>query len=182
MAHLRFDTAFVALVKRGPPAAAVKLGLGAVEGVAAAGTREVPLFGVELVVLPGPRGLRALLPQDVVLHGAERLPPLRVALEDLQTQRALHELSRTRQHAPKGHPVRRAGGGVVQKFSSVLGPSTCGVSGGGGGGGWAEVTLELIVATRARVRRAKMFGLLETRGASRFEVMGQAEENFSAAL
>lgn len=63
------DRAVDVVVKRGPAAARVELGLGLVELGAAPGAVKGPLalFRVELVVLAGPGGLRAGLAEDVVL-------------------------------------------------------------------------------------------------------------------
>ena len=65
-----------------PSAARVELGLGRVQRVTAALADEVPLGGIELVVLSSSRGLGALLAQHLKRRLIEFLGPLGIALLD----------------------------------------------------------------------------------------------------
>ena len=65
--HIRFgdERSLVALIESRPTTPGVELGLGGVQGVAAALANEVPLRGVELIVLARPSGLSSLLAQHL---------------------------------------------------------------------------------------------------------------------
>ena len=72
-----------------PSAARVELGLGRVQRVTAALADEVPLSGIELVVLPSSRGLGALLAQHLERGLIEFLGPLGIALLDARNHHDL---------------------------------------------------------------------------------------------
>ena len=72
-----------------PSAARVELGLGRVQRVTAALADEVPLSGIELVVLPSSRGLGALLAQHLERGLIEFLGPIGIALLDARNHHDL---------------------------------------------------------------------------------------------
>ena len=72
-----------------PSAAGVELGLGRVQGVTAALADEVPLGGIELVVLSSSRGLGALLAQHLERGLIKFLGPLGIALLDARNHHDL---------------------------------------------------------------------------------------------